>query len=137
MKLDIKSILILVLLGFSLIFFYMWYFRGDNYKDELKKIKEENKILHEKRDSIDLRLNKLNVSFNLLKKEDSLLRIKIYNQDLEIQKFKNKANASKEQLNKLLKELEETRKKIQELKNNPPNRTGQDLLNSLKIKTIK
>jgi hypothetical protein len=27
--------------------------------------------------------------------------------------------------------------KIQELKNNPPNRTGQDLINSLKIKTMK
>jgi chromosome segregation ATPase len=138
MKLDIKSILILVLLGFSLIFFYMWYFRGsDNYKDELKKLKEENKILNETRDSITSHLNTLNVNFNLLKKEDSLLRIKIYNQDLEIQKFKNKANASKEKLNKLLKELEDTRNKIQELKNNPPNRTGEDLLNSIKIKTTK
>lgn len=138
MKLDIKSILILVLLGFSLIFFYMWYFRGsDNYKDDLKKLKQENKELHEKRDSIQLHLNSLNDSFNELRKQDSLLKVKISDQELEIQKFKNKANASKDQLNKLLKELEETRKKIQELKNNPPNRTDQDLINSLKIKTIK
>lgn len=138
MKLDIKSILILVLLGFSLIFFYMWYFRGsDNYKDDLKKLKQENKELHEKRDSIQLHLNSLNDSFNELRKQDSLLKVKISDQELEIQKFKNKANASKDQLNKLLKELEETRNKIQELKNNPTNRTGQDLINSLKIKTIK
>ena len=138
MKLDIKSILILVLLGFSLIFFYMWYFRGsDNYKDDLKKLKQENKELHEKRDSIQLHLNSLNDSFNELRKQDSLLKVKISDQELEIQKFKTKANASKEQLNKLLKEMEETRNKIQELKNNPPNRTGQDLINSLKIKTIK
>jgi uncharacterized coiled-coil DUF342 family protein len=72
-----------------------------------------------------------------LRKQDSLLKIKISDQELEIQKFKTKANASKEQLNKLLKEMEETRNKIQELKNNPTNRTGQDLINSLKIKTIK
>ena len=138
MKLDIKSILILVLLGFSLIFFYMWYFRGsDNYKDDLKKLKQENKELHEKRDSIQLHLNSLNDSFNELRKQDSLLKVKISDQELEIQKFKTKANASKEQLNKLLKEMEETRNKIQELKNSPPNRTGQDLINSLKIKTIK
>jgi len=33
------------------------------------------------------------------------------------------------------KELEETRKKIEEIKNNPPNRTGDALLESLKNKT--
>ena len=103
----------------------------------LKKLKQENKELHEKRDSIQLHLNSLNDSFNELRKQDSLLKVKISDQELEIQKFKTKANASKEQLNKLLKEMEETRNKIQELKNNPPNRTGQDLINSLKIKTIK
>ena len=83
MKLDIKSVLILVLLGFSLIFFYMWYFRGsDTYKDEIKSLKEENKSLHDRRDSISSHLNSLNINFDELKKQDSLLKIKISYQEV-------------------------------------------------------
>jgi hypothetical protein len=35
------------------------------------------------------------------------------------------------------KDLEQTKQKIEEFKKNPPNRTGDDLLNSIKNKTQK
>jgi hypothetical protein len=40
-------------------------------------------------------------------------------------------------LDKMRKEMEETKNQITELRKNPPNRTGDDLLNSLKMKTLK
>ncbi len=55
----------------------------------------------------------------------------------ELQYEKNKANKSKEELLKLLKEIAETKKKIEELKKNPPNRKEDELLNSLKKKLQK
>ena len=45
------------------------------------------------------------------------------------------ASKSKANLNKLRAELEKTKKSIDDLKNNPTNRTGDDLLESLKNKT--
>ena len=41
------------------------------------------------------------------------------------------------ELDKIMKSLAETRRKIEELKKNPPNITGNDLINSIKIKTKK
>ena len=57
--------------------------------------------------------------------------------DSEIAKSKDKANRSKAELEKLKKEIEETRGKIDSLKTNPANRQGDDLLNSLKSKLNK
>jgi hypothetical protein len=55
---------------------------------------------------------------------------------LEKEVLSNKENAekSKQELNRLRKSIDENRKKLQHIKDNPPNRTGDDLLNSLKTK---
>lgn len=138
LKFDIKSILILVLLGFSLVFFYKWYFSGiDGYKKEVKRLHAENEILQHKRDSVNLIIKGLEVDFKRLQKLDSTLRVKIQKDEIEIKSAKDKANQSKTELDRLRLDLEKTKKQIEDLKNNPSNRTGDDLLNSLKIKTQK
>ncbi len=135
-KFDIKSILILVLLGFSLVFFYKWYFSGlDGYKKEIKRLHSENKILQNKRDSVSLIIKGLEIDFVKLQKQDSLLKIKIQNSENDVRLAKDKANKSKSELDNLRKDLDNTKKQIEELQKNPLNRTGDDLLNSLKIKT--
>lgn len=138
MKIDIKSILILCLLGFGLIFFYRWYFSdSDGYKKEVDRLRKENQSIIKKRDSIDVHLVGLQNEFSRLKQTDSVLQIKLRGMESEVQYAKNKANISKLELDKLRVELESTRKQIEDLKNKPANRTDEDLLNSLKNKTKK
>lgn len=138
LKFDIKSILILVLLGFCLIFFYKWYFSGDDgYKKEVKRLREENKKLQQKRDSVNFIIQGLEKDFSELKKIDSTLKVKIFSMESEIISAKEKANRSKSELEKLRVEIEKTKKQIEDLKQNPPNRKDEDLLNSLKTKTKK
>lgn len=138
MKLDIKSIIILVLLLASGIFFYMWFFGGmDGYKKEVNRLREENKKLELQSDSIKGRIKKYELDFVELRKQDSLLKVKILQSQSEVEIAKSKANRSKEELDKLRVELEKTQKQIEELKSHPKNRTGDDLLNSLKNKTNK
>lgn len=138
MKLDIKSIIILVLLGFSLIFFFRWYFSDiDNYKNEVNKLREANKILKSQRDSIDQRIINLQTEYDKLQVVQLKISSKILETEKEISKAREKATLSRHELEKVRKELQETRNKLTELEKNPSNRTGDDLLNSLKNKTKK
>lgn len=134
MKLDIKSILIIVLLGFTLIFGYNWYFDTNNsvYKKELKELRDSNKVLQNQRDSINYKIKVLELDLLNLVKNENILNGKIESLNIEIEAAKANANKNKTELNKLKKKLIETRKNIADLKQTPHNRTGDDLINSLK-----
>lgn len=133
-KLDIKSIVILILLGFSIIFFGMWFFKGSGTKSEIKKLQDEIKSIELVRDSLKGANTKLSIAFNDLgqiiierdKKiaqiESDLVRTK---QDLTVANIKVSQNQ---------KALAETKKKIEELRKNPINREDDALINSLKEK---
>jgi chromosome segregation ATPase len=135
MKLDIKSILILVLLGLTILFGFKWFFSGDgSSKERVKQLEQEFKNLESQKKSVDLEI------INWKEKLDSLIQLDIKLQDeLSKQEAKTKiaeieANKSKVNLAKLKRDLEETQRKIDDFKNNPPNRTGDALLESLKNK---
>jgi len=134
MKLDIKSILILVLLGFCLLFGHKWYFSTGNseYKKQLKELRVNNKILQNQRDSINVVLKELEVDFDDLKEGEKIFQQKIDSMNIEIDLSKLRVLKLKDELDKLKGDLSETRKKIKELKENPSNREGNELLNSLK-----
>lgn len=134
-KLDIKSWLILILLGFALIFGYKWYFSGPDNKDEIKALLEQNKVIQKERDSLKTARVILENDFNNLRMNDSLKASEIARLDKSISIMQEEVNRSRRDFDKIRKELEETRKKIEEFKKNPPNRTGDDLINSLKNKT--
>ena len=135
---DFKTIFVFILLTLLMVVGYNWYFKADkNYKNQVESLKEENKKIQITRDSLYMNILSLEKDFNLIKaKEDSLI-IKIEKLNTQISDSKNKANKSKAELDALRIELLETNKKIKELKNNPPNRNGQDLINSIKNKTQK
>lgn len=134
-KLDIKSWLILVLLGFTLIFGYKWYFSSPDNKDEIKALLEQNKVIQKERDSLKIARHILESDFNNLRMNDSLKASEIARLDKTLSIMQEEVNRSRKDFDKIRKELEETRKKIEEFKKNPPNRTGDDLINSIKNKT--
>jgi len=138
MKFDIKTIIILVLLGVSLLFGYKWFFSGDSsLKKRLKEIEAEYNALEEKKKASDKRIKDLEIEFIELEKKDKSLQEKVVKLESEIKIAEQNAANSKNNLDKMKKDLEETKHKIEEFKKNPPNRTGDDLLNSLKNKTQK
>ena len=119
-------------------FVYNWYFKADNnYKNQIKLLKESNKNIQFSRDSISISILNLENSFKIIKsREDSLIN-KINKLDIQVSESKRKANKSKIELESLRKELLETNKRIVYLESNPSNRNGQDLINSIKNKTQK
>lgn len=133
---DFKSILIFILLTLLMGVAYNWYFKADkDYKNQVKMLRDENIKIKNTRDSLSTNILNLEKEFIVIKdREDSLNnRIKIL--DIQIADARNKANKSKAELDALRIELLETNKKIKELRNNPPNRTGEDLIKSIKNKT--
>jgi len=138
MKLDIKSILILILLGFTLIFGYKWYFSGDDgIKEELKQLQEQYDQIEKEKQESTKRLDANAIVIDSLLNIDSLNTEKIALLEFNVREAEDKANESAGKLSAVQKELAATRKKIKELKENPANRTGDDLLNSIKNKTKK
>lgn len=73
MKLDIKSIVILVLLGVSILFFGMWFFKGSDTKSRIKELENENARIEKVRDSLEVVNKGLSIEFDktrgLLRKE--------------------------------------------------------------------
>lgn len=135
---DFKTIFIFILLTLLMVVGYNWYFKADkNYKNQVESLKQENKKIKISRDSLSMNIFSLEKDFNLIKAREDSLMTRIGKLDTQISNSKNKANKSKAELDALRKELLETNNKIKELKNNPPNRTGQDLINSIKNKTQK
>ena len=136
MKLDIKSILILILLGFTLIFGYKWYFSTDGeIGEKLDQLQERYDEIELKKQESNKRLEDNSFIIDSLMLVDSLNGEKIALLEFNIREAEDKATESADNLSRRKRELADTRKKIEELKKNPPNRTGDDLLNSIKNKT--
>ena len=135
---DIKNILIVVLLAGCMIFGYMWFFRNDGgYKQKIKDLEREKKELIIAREKLEKDVVVLEKNFEDLKKKETSLAADIKKRDEEIRRRKEEAAKSRAELDNMKKGLKETQEKIVELKKNPSNRTGDDLLNSLKLKTQK
>ena len=137
-NLNIKDYLIIVLFLGVMILGYISLFSGDKlYEYKLEELKKENLILSKMKDSLGLKINSLESQFITLKAKETELINDINNRDLEIAKSKERASKSKAELDKFKREMQETRNKIDSLKAHPANRTGDDLLNSIKLKTQK
>ena len=135
MKLDVKSWLIVVLLGFSLFFFYMWYFRGPSTKDDIKSLKSDIIRIQKERDSLANARVILQKDFDILKNQDSLRSVEISNLDNNLITMQSQLDKTKSDFDKVRKDFEDSQLKFNQLKNTPPNRTGNDLINSIKNKT--
>ena len=136
MKLDIKSILILVFLGISIFFGLKWFWSGDSAsKERVKQLEKEYKLLEDQKKAVHLEIVSWRAKSDSLKKLDLKLQADIAKQELLTKKAESDAQKSKANLDKIRHDLVETQHKIDEIKNHPPNRTGDALLESLKNKT--
>lgn len=134
---DLKSILVVFFLVISLFFGYKWYFSiGDrkDYKDKIEQLEIDNKKLRETRDSLQTAFLDLQKQYDDIVLADSLLNQEIIDLRQKVIDSKNKADRSVRELNRLKIELEKINQKIKELENNPPSKTEEELIESLKNK---
>jgi chromosome segregation ATPase len=133
-KLDINSILIIFLLATSLFFGYKWYFeRSSESKKRVKELEEKFREIQKQKAENLKEILFWRERFDSLRVEDSVLVGKIAQLEEKRKQAEIDANRSKANLQRLREELEKTRKKIEAFKKNPPNRSGDLLLQSLKI----
>lgn len=133
-KLDIKSILILFLLGFCILFFSLWFLKGTGYKKEFKQLEKEYKQLKHTRDSLNTLNIKLKSDFNNTQKDIDKRNKIISDIEKELKKTKADLDDANIQIVRNKKDLEEVKGKIDKLKKQPIKREGEELINSLKQK---
>jgi septation ring formation regulator EzrA len=134
MRLDIKSIALLVLTGACILFFGMWFFNKSEYKDKIKELDEENKRIELVRDSLKSVNASLKLDFNKKQSEIDKRDQKIKLIESEILKIKGDLKLAKSKVEENEKNLKETKDKIKKLKKDPIKREDQELINSLKEK---
>jgi len=136
MKLDIKTIFIILLLGLTLLFGFKWFLSGDKAsKERVKQLEQEFKDLENQKKLVDLEITTWRAKSDSLRQLDVKLQAELVRQEAETKKAEIEAQKSKANLDKLRRDIAETQQKIEDFKNNPPNRTGDALLESLKNKT--
>lgn len=135
LKIDTKSIVILLLL-FALIFVgYKWWSNiGDKefYKHQVEEIQQKYELLEIKRDSVDALVIDLEKELKILNEKNDSLSIEIDKSKERIAFLKSRMTISEKELVKLMDQLKEARQKIEDYRNNPPIKGDDELLNSLK-----
>lgn len=136
MKLDIKSILILVLLTFTIIFGYKWYFTDNSaYKEKITQLQKKYDEIEKRKKESDHRLVEYENQLDHLLKMDLLSTEKINKLENEILISEKEANRYNIKFKELRDELLKNNKKIEEFIKNPPTKSDDDLLESIKNKT--
>lgn len=134
-NLKLKDWALIVLTGVAVFFFINYTISSSGYKKEIKRLESESKDIQKKRDELDKQnkdLKKEAVIYidNIDKYQKKINDISdlISKKDIEIKNLKLSLNQQR-------KEIEKTKKKIDELEKTPIKRTGQELLESIKEKT--
>jgi len=136
MKLDIK-LLIIIGLGITLIGFIM-FGRTDN---DYKAYENERKIMRHKIDSLEYinkkidseililedSYTKMELNYNLIEQRNKNLSIEIDKLSIDIENRKRDYNSSQ-------KEIKRLNSKLSTMKENPPNREGEELIETLRDK---
>lgn len=135
MKLDTKSIIITVLFILVIFFVYKSYFSiDDSYKQDIERLKEQNKTLVFKRDSLNKKLDSIKTDFEILSKKDSLLVEQIKQSRDSVIKAKREVYKSKKDLEAFRKKIIRNKSKIDSLLNKTETKSDEELLQSLKNK---
>ena len=132
MKIDLKKTL-LYFIGACLLVSVFLNFKGCN-RESFDKLEEKNRLLEKTRDSLKYANQNLKKEFDniqvIIDKRDARIA------DLQIQIEVSKQNVAdyKNRADKANKDLIETNKKLENLRNNPIKRDDDDLINSFKNK---
>jgi chromosome segregation ATPase len=134
--LDVKSILVLFFLAISLFFGYKWLYGGNpESRKRVKELEKEFKELEKQKEENAKSILFWKNRFDSLQTEGNRLQEELKLLEKTTQEAEAAAEKSKSSLEKLRKELAETRKKIDRIKKDPPVKSEEALLQSLKNKT--
>lgn len=137
MRFDFKKIVILFLLLSSTGFGLMWYLGGyDPSKQKIKELEEQYKELEKEKEAAEAKIAAWKEIYNEKDAKDKKLAIEVGKAKSDAEKAKQNAEKAKAELSKLQGGMEQTRKEIEELKNNPKVLTDDELLEDL-IKNTK
>lgn len=130
-----KDWVLIALVGIIVLMFVYGMVEGSGYRKQLRDIRKENKEIEKERKSLSLRNKELNKkiemdSISVVQYQERIdsLNTLIVLKDSEIKNLKKRADIAR-------RELEKTKREIDNLINNPIKRTGDELLNSIKEKT--
>lgn len=134
-NLDLKSILIIILFIISGVFFTKYMLEGNSNRKERIELEKKNQQLEKEKRKLEKKYEDLTIKFEI----DSIQLLKLQSDYEKINEELNLVNSNLEkkkvELKNYIKKLEETKRKIQDFEKNPPNRTGNDLIESIKQKT--
>jgi hypothetical protein len=136
MKFDLKNLVLLLLSISTIVFGLSWYFDGNNYKAEYKKLDDEYNILEAQKKVADGKIAAWKEVYNKRDLEDKRLTKEVINAKIEANIAKERANRSEKTLLDLQTGLKETRNRIEEIQKSGKSLTDDELLKDL-IKNTK
>jgi septal ring factor EnvC (AmiA/AmiB activator) len=132
MKIDLKLILI-VLLSILAVFFFFKYINAndDNLAKENKRLMKEVKLIEKQRDSLSLARIALQKEFDKIEERIKEREKTISNLNSQLLKTQKELDEKKRELANVLAGLDSINVEIERIRNFPPKREGESLMNSL------
>ena len=132
---EIKSMVFLILLGVGVFFGYKWYLSNDKDAEyRMKKLETEYKDLQSKKDSSDIKILAWKSKFDSIRVQDTILKHQTVLLAKQTIVAETAAAKSRAELETAKAHSESLRIDINKLEKTPINRTGDDLIQSLKNK---
>lgn len=129
---DFKKIVIIFLLLSTIGFGLTWYFGGfDASKQRVKQLEEEYKKLKEEKAAADAKVAAWKEIYEKKDAQDKKLAIEVGTAKAAAMIARENAEKAKQDLSKLQGGIEQTRREIEELQNNPKVLTDDELLEEL------
>ena len=129
---DFKKIVIIFLLVSTIGFGLTWYFGGfDASKQRVKQLEEEYKKLEKEKEAAEAKIAIWQDIYNKKDAEDKKLAIEVGTAKANAQRAKEDAEKAKKDLSRLQGGMAQTRKEIEDLRNNPKVLTDDELLEDL------
>lgn len=137
MKLDIKM-LVIIGLALTLIGFIMFSGKGGvdskYYEKERAMLQKRIDSLETEKSNVDIKIGSLENNYVNMVKEYDKLKIKNDSLDNEVGKMTIEIENRKNDYYKAQKEIKELNDRLVKMKNNPPNREGDNLIENLRNK---
>jgi len=132
-----KKNIAIIVLSLTLIggFVYFTQFSTKKYEEKILELEAKRVVLIQERDSLDAVADSLHGEYVRLRELDEKAEKEIQKKDKLIADLKTRSARSQQNLDQLKQDMRETQEKIESVKRNPANRTGEELLESLKNKT--
>lgn len=132
MKIDLKKALLFFVIGCLIVSLFL-NIKGCN-REPFEKLEEKTRILEKTRDSLRYANQNLVKEFDKTQAAIEKRDVRILDLQMQIDATKVEVSFYKNSVDKIMKDLVETNKKLVELRKNPIKRDDDDLINSFKNK---